>query len=95
MPHEIGVAHPTRHRHQPDRRNTSGGRPRGRERQPASGIFALVNTLAKQGRLTPEQEHFRRTNNDWYDAAYRNPTTVDPTVFDRTANPGAAAWFPT
>jgi hypothetical protein len=57
------------------------------------GIFMLVNGLAKQGRLTAEQEHFRRTNNDWYDAAYRNPTTVDPTVYDRTRNPGAAAWF--
>src|SRR5262249_21343895 len=57
------------------------------------GVFALVNALAKQGRLTPEQEHFRRTNNDWYDAAYCNPTTIDPTVYDRATNPGAAAWF--
>jgi hypothetical protein len=31
----------------------------------------------------------------WYDAAYRNPTIVDPTVFDGTLNPGAAAWFKT
>ena len=34
------------------------------------GVFGLVNTLAKQGRLTAEQERFRRANNDWYDAAY-------------------------
>jgi hypothetical protein len=57
------------------------------------GIFSLVNALAKQGRLTPEQERFRRTNNDWYDAAYRDPSTVDRTIYDRTANPGASAWF--
>jgi hypothetical protein len=57
------------------------------------GIFALVNTLAKQERLTVEQERFRRTNNDWYDAAYTDPATVDPTVYDWTTNPGAAALF--
>lgn len=57
------------------------------------GIFGLVNTLAKQGKLTPEQEAFRRTNNDWYDAAYRNPSLVDPAVYDREVNPLAAAWF--
>lgn len=57
------------------------------------GIFGLVNTLAKQGKLTPEQEAFRRTNNDWYDAAYQNPSLVDPAVYDREVNPLAAAWF--
>lgn len=57
------------------------------------GVFALVNTLAREGRLTPEQERFRRANNDWYDAAYTNPATVDPTVYDIERNPGAVAWF--
>ncbi|MFC0627736.1 hypothetical protein [Kribbella deserti] len=57
------------------------------------GIFGLVNGLAKQGRLTPEQEAFRRTNNDWYDAAYQNPSLIDPTVYDRAISPLAAAWF--
>lgn len=57
------------------------------------GAFMLVNTLARQGRLTAEQERFRRTNNDWYDAAYPNAATMDPTVYDRVINPGAAAWF--
>ncbi|MEU7184159.1 MULTISPECIES: hypothetical protein [Streptomyces] len=57
------------------------------------GVFALVNTLAKEGRLTPGQERFRRTNNDWYDANYPNPSDTDPTVYDRTLNPGAVAWF--
>lgn len=58
-----------------------------------TGVFGLVNTLAREGRLTDEQESFRRTNNSWYDAAYTNPSTVDPTVYDHEANPGAAAWF--
>lgn len=57
------------------------------------GIFFLVNGLARDGRLTPEQARFWRTNNDWYDAAYLTPSKVDPTVYDREVNPGAVAWF--
>lgn len=57
------------------------------------GVFGLVNTLAKQGLLTTVQEQFRRTNNDWYDAAYPNPAASDPSVYDHDINPGAAAWF--
>lgn len=57
------------------------------------GVFGLVNSAAKQGVLPPEQEHFRRTNNAWYDATYTNPTTVDPAVYDPGTNPFAAAWF--
>lgn len=59
------------------------------------GVFSLVNALARQGELTPEQERFRRTNNDWYDAAYPEPTAVDPTVYDHAVNPRAAGWFKT
>jgi hypothetical protein len=57
------------------------------------GIFALVNGLARDGALTAEQEKFRRANNDWYDAAYPEPSSVDPTVYDHEVNPGAVAWF--
>ena len=53
----------------------------------------MVNVAARRGRLTVEQETFRRTNNDWFDAYYPDPTTVDPTVYDHGINPGAAAWF--
>lgn len=58
-----------------------------------TGIFGLVNNLAREGRLSDEQESFRRTNNSWYDIAYTDPSTVDPTIYDDAINPGAAAWF--
>ncbi|WP_205327618.1 hypothetical protein [Glycomyces sp. YM15] len=58
-----------------------------------TGVFGLINTLAKQGKLTDEQESFRRSNNDWYNAAYPDPSTVDPTVYDHEVHAGAAAWF--
>jgi hypothetical protein len=57
------------------------------------GVFGLVNILAKQGRLTAEQERFRRVNNGWYDGAYPDPAAVDPRVYDHELNPGAVAWF--
>ncbi|MFI5527465.1 hypothetical protein ACIA8O_02805 [Kitasatospora sp. NPDC051853] len=57
------------------------------------GVFALVNGLASAGRLTPEQESFRRSSYDWYDANLVNPSHVDPTVYDRELHPGAEAWF--
>ncbi|GAA1505917.1 hypothetical protein GCM10009730_06580 [Streptomyces albidochromogenes] len=57
------------------------------------GVFGLVNGLARDGRLSAEQERFRRANNDWYDAVCTDPSTVDPTVYDACVNPGAAAWF--
>ncbi|MDK1473168.1 hypothetical protein QNO07_06990 [Streptomyces sp. 549] len=57
------------------------------------GIFVLVNGLAREGLLTVEQERHRRRNNDWYDAAYPNPSHVDPCVYDPAVNPGAVAWF--
>ncbi|MFD6189356.1 hypothetical protein [Streptomyces sp. NPDC060275] len=58
-----------------------------------TGVFGLVNNLAREGRLSDEEESFRRRNNSWYDAVYTDPTTVDPHVYDAGINPGAAAWF--
>lgn len=57
------------------------------------GVFGLVNGLARTGKLTEAQERFRRANNDWYDASYTDPSTVDPSVYDHELHPGAAAWF--
>jgi hypothetical protein len=68
------------------------------ERNPTgwfTGVFGLVNNLARAGRLTETQERFRRVNNDWYDASYTDPSTVDPSVYDPEVHPGAAAWFKT
>ncbi|MDG4857931.1 hypothetical protein P8605_07145 [Streptomyces sp. T-3] len=58
-----------------------------------TGVFGLINRLGRAGRLTAEQEAFRRSNNSWYDTAYTDPSTVDPTVYDEKINPGAVAWF--
>ncbi|MFD7320384.1 hypothetical protein ACFV9D_04715 [Streptomyces sp. NPDC059875] len=58
-----------------------------------TGVFGLINTLAREGRLSEDEESFRRDNNRWYDATYPDPSTVDPTVYDEEINPGAAAWF--
>ncbi|MEU6924081.1 hypothetical protein [Streptomyces sp. NPDC046631] len=58
-----------------------------------TGVFGLINTLAREGKLSEEQELFRRTNNSWYNAAYTDPSTVDPGIYDHEINPGAAAWF--
>ncbi|MDQ0988152.1 hypothetical protein [Streptomyces sp. V2I9] len=66
------------------------------ERSPCGhfpGIFALANGLAREGRLTEEQYRFWRAANDWYDAAYTDPSRVDPTVYDPEVNPEAVAWF--
>ncbi|MFF1594276.1 hypothetical protein ACFVY0_40255 [Streptomyces sp. NPDC058286] len=57
------------------------------------GIFVLANELAAQGKLTDDQYRFWRSNNDWYDANYTNPTSVDPEIYDRDVHPGAVAWF--
>jgi hypothetical protein len=57
------------------------------------GIFGLVNVLGKNGMLTPEEERFRRENNDWYDAAYPEPCRTHPATYDPAVNPHAAAWF--
>ncbi|MBE1499252.1 hypothetical protein H4696_006352 [Amycolatopsis lexingtonensis] len=57
------------------------------------GFFGLINNLSRAGRLTAEQEEFRRTNHAWYESHYTNPATIDPAVYDHAVNPGATAWF--
>ncbi|WP_370410077.1 hypothetical protein [Streptomyces fradiae] len=68
----------------------------GTERSPRGhfpGVFALANGLARKG-LPSEAEHrFWRAANDWYDAAYPDPSQTDPEVYDPAVNPGAVAWF--
>ncbi|MFI8521081.1 hypothetical protein ACIGEZ_25165 [Streptomyces sp. NPDC085481] len=57
------------------------------------GVFALANGLAREGRLSEEEFRFWRAANDWYDAAYPDPSATDPTVYDHDLHPGAVAWF--
>ncbi len=63
------------------------------ERGAYPGVFVLVNGLVREGRLTAEQERFRRAANAWYDAAYTNPSHVDASVYDRERHTTAVAWF--
>lgn len=57
------------------------------------GIFALVNSLGRGGELSEEEHVIWRAGNDWYDAAYPNPSSTDPEIYDHELNPGAVAWF--
>ncbi|WP_336086784.1 hypothetical protein [Nocardia sp. SSK8] len=57
------------------------------------GVFALVNGLSSEGRLSVEQERFRRSGNDWFTDHLVNPYEADRRVYDRERHPGAAAWF--
>jgi hypothetical protein len=58
-----------------------------------TGVFGLANGLARSGRLSAADRAWWRAANDWYDAAYRDPALVDPTLFDRTRHPGLTCWF--
>lgn len=58
-----------------------------------TGIFGLANGLARSGRLTPEEWAWWRSNNDWFAAAYTDPATVDPSLFDRSVHPVVTCWF--
>jgi hypothetical protein len=55
----------------------------------------LANKLARGGRLTPQDWALWRANNDWYDAAYTNPSAVHPALFNRSVNPVVSCWFKT
>ena len=54
------------------------------------GVFVLVNALGRRGMLTPDEERFRRENNDWYNAAYPHPDGYGPDT-----DPLAECWFVT
>jgi len=59
------------------------------------GVFGLTNMLGRRGRLSAADEKFRVEANAWYDAAYTNPSTIDPRVYDESIHPITAAWFKT
>jgi hypothetical protein len=47
----------------------------------------------RHGMLTPDEERFRRENNEWYDVAYPDPSRIGTSAYDPEANPHAASWF--
>ncbi len=57
------------------------------------GVFGLANGLAREGRLGAQDREWLAVSNAWGDAAYPDPATVDPTIFDKTLNPSATCWF--
>jgi hypothetical protein len=78
-PHQAGFV-----RYEGSERNARGIHP---------GIFGLANALARDGRLSETDYSWWLASNLWYDAAYINPQLVDASVYDRTLNPTAQAWF--
>ncbi|MGW3867487.1 hypothetical protein ACWEDZ_39485 [Streptomyces sp. NPDC005047] len=57
-------------------------------------VFGLVNDQAGEGRPSDERENiFSHCNNRWYDAAYTDPSAVDPYVYDDEITSGEAAWI--
>lgn len=58
-----------------------------------TGVFGLANRLGKSGALTAEEYAIWRAGNDWYNSAYPDPTSCDPSVYDESINPQATAWF--
>jgi hypothetical protein len=58
-----------------------------------TGIFGLANVLGRSGVLSEVEHADWRAGNDWYNAAYPDPTDRDPMVYDETVNPRATAWF--
>lgn len=68
-----------------------GTKPNSKGRFP--GVFALANGLGRAGEFSEDEHRFWRAGNDWYEANFTNPSTVDPTVYDRVLHPGAESWF--
>lgn len=58
-----------------------------------TGVFGLANLLGRAGELNPTEYRDWRSGNDWFNAAYPDPSDADPTVYDGQLNPRATAWF--
>ena len=57
------------------------------------GVFGLANGLRSAGRLTEADLSWLTANNAFGNAAYPDPGTVDPTLFDKAVHPFATCWF--
>lgn len=60
-----------------------------------TGVFGLANGLRADGLLSPDDLAWLNAANARGDAAYPDPATVDPTVFDKRVHPIASCWFRT
>lgn len=60
-----------------------------------TGIFGLANGLRADGLLSPDDLAWLNAANARGDAAYPDPATVDPSVFDKRVHPIASCWFRT
>lgn len=58
-----------------------------------TGVFGLTNLLGRAGALSRAEHVDWRAGNAWFEAAYPDPSTCDPSVYDEVANPLATAWF--
>ncbi|MET7419943.1 hypothetical protein [Dactylosporangium sp. NPDC005555] len=63
------------------------------ERGVFRGIYGLVNSLVREGQLTPAERRLVAMTHAWFEAAYTDPSQIDPTVYNRDLHPCAAAWF--
>lgn len=57
------------------------------------GVFALVNGLAAEDRLTQSERQWKIENNAWFESRLIDPGTVEPTVFDRNVHRYTSSWF--
>ena len=56
-------------------------------------MFGLANGLAHSGKLSDTEWATWRSGNDWFTAAYPDPSKSNPAAYDPQLNPRAAAWF--
>lgn len=57
------------------------------------GVFGLANGLTHAGRLNPDDWAWWRSNNDWFNAAYPDPATVDDNLFTGPQGKTLTCWF--
>ena len=58
-----------------------------------TGIFGLAMGLRSANRLSAADLEWLIITNAHGDAAYTNPGSVDPSIFDKTIHPLATCWF--
>ena len=57
------------------------------------GIFGAANRIARAGRLSQEDWLWWRANNDCFDAAYPDPASVIPDLFESAQILPVTCWF--